>query len=277
MIDTNRSGPTTIWPWVAGRDLAGRLTRHGRPEKPWAQAIADEIDDTVKALHERGLVHGALGADHVLLDLEGRPLLIGLDPSTRARADTRARDLKAAATIRDLLVGDGAEVPTKERRSSPASDRPAPAPAPPGLVPAGRQPSSMRRARLPVAAGLAVTAIGAVVGMVRAGDDAACPVQGSADGPMADVDGDGCADQLRWSSETGQLVARTASGPMAWRLGQPGDRFILGDWNCDGALTPGLERPATGRTYGFDRWPGDRPVEATVIEGPPRCAPDNRP
>ena len=38
-------------------------------------------------------------------------------------------------------------------------------------------------------------------------------------------------------------------------VGDPGDRVVLGDWNCDGEPTAALARPSTGSVYVFDRWP----------------------
>ena len=46
-------------------------------------------------------------------------------------------------------------------------------------------------------------------------------------------------------------------------VGDPGDRVVLGDWNCDGEPTAALARPSTGSVYVFDRWPVAG-VEATA-------------
>ena len=252
MVDSNRRRPSTVWPWIAGRDLAGRVTRHGRPDTAWARAIADELDDIVAAIHDRGLVHGALTADHVLLDLEGRPVLIGLDPKARPGPVTRQRDRSAVAAIHELLLGR----PAASRRASPT------------LAGSDRRP---RRSRWPLAAGLALTLIGATVGLLRSGPDSTCPTSAGGNARWVDVDGDGCEERLEWSDSTAVLSVRTADGPRAWSLGQPGDRLLLGDWDCDGTVTPGLHRPSTGRTYGFDRWPTGDGVHATLVDPAPAC------
>ena len=46
-------------------------------------------------------------------------------------------------------------------------------------------------------------------------------------------------------------------------VGDPGDRVVLGDWDCDGTPTAALARPSTGEVFVFDRWPVAG-VEATV-------------
>jgi predicted Ser/Thr protein kinase len=39
-------------------------------------------------------------------------------------------------------------------------------------------------------------------------------------------------------------------------LGEVGDEVALGDWDCDGTVTPVLLRTTTGRLYAFPGWPG---------------------
>jgi hypothetical protein len=81
---------------------------------------------------------------------------------------------------------------------------------------------------------------------------AACP---DLAGPAADVDGDGCAEAV--VVEGGTISAGTAR----WTLGEPGDLAAVGDWDCDGADSPALLRPATGDVFVFPAWAiHDRPV-----------------
>jgi hypothetical protein len=81
---------------------------------------------------------------------------------------------------------------------------------------------------------------------------AACPELA---GPAADVDGDGCAEAV--VVEGGTISAGTAR----WTLGEPGDLAAVGDWDCDGADSPALLRPATGDVFVFPGWAiHDRPV-----------------
>jgi len=73
---------------------------------------------------------------------------------------------------------------------------------------------------------------------------------GRADGqalPRADLDGDGCPDESSWDGLL--LVTRLSTDPgrrRAFRVGQVGDRVVLGDWDCDGVASPALYRPDTG-------------------------------
>lgn len=75
------------------------------------------------------------------------------------------------------------------------------------------------------------------------------------DGP--DVDGDGCADEVRVEGE------RVTVGTTTWVVGRPGDHVAVADWDCDGTATAAALRPTSGEVFVFDRWvpPGD---EVTV-------------
>jgi hypothetical protein len=42
--------------------------------------------------------------------------------------------------------------------------------------------------------------------------------------------------------------------PRRFALGRPGDRILLGDWDCDGIATPALFRPSTGASLYYDTW-----------------------
>ncbi|MEA2902554.1 MAG: eukaryotic-like serine/threonine-protein kinase, partial [Actinomycetota bacterium] len=65
---------------------------------------------------------------------------------------------------------------------------------------------------------------------------------------IADVDGDGCPDALRYAD--GILEGAGTR----WALGQAGDQVAVGDWSCRGARTVVLLRPSTGDVYRFDGW-----------------------
>ncbi|MGH9182523.1 MAG: hypothetical protein ACRDZ9_01660, partial [Acidimicrobiales bacterium] len=79
---------------------------------------------------------------------------------------------------------------------------------------------------------------------------AGAPVDEAAAGPIlaADVDGDGCREQVRVA---GGVVS---AGSGRWSVGTEGDLVVVGDWDCDGLATPGLVRPATGRIWLFPAW-----------------------
>ena len=94
--------------------------------------------------------------------------------------------------------------------------------------------------------------------------------------PSADVDGDGCREPVTWSD--GVLQA----GSARFAFGAAGDGWAVGDWDCDGQLTPALLH--AGSLTVFDAWPGPgaeergRPVatvagsrQLSVVAGPDGC------
>lgn len=74
------------------------------------------------------------------------------------------------------------------------------------------------------------------------------------------------------------------SGQVRYEVGEPGDELVLGDWDCDGAATPALLRPATGHVFVFPAWavaddvvvpPAARvegAIDLEVVRGPGGCA-----
>lgn len=85
--------------------------------------------------------------------------------------------------------------------------------------------------------------------------------------PVADdLDRDGCPDPVRVAGD-----GVVAVGSTQFAVGAPGDRIVLGDWDCDGVATPAVLRPATGDVFVFTSWarPGaDVAVTAaTRVEG----------
>jgi len=65
---------------------------------------------------------------------------------------------------------------------------------------------------------------------------------------VADVDGDGCLDAVRYAN--GVLEAAGTR----WELGRAGDQVTTGDWSCGGKRTVALLRPSTGEVFRFDGW-----------------------
>jgi eukaryotic-like serine/threonine-protein kinase len=84
----------------------------------------------------------------------------------------------------------------------------------------------------------------------------------------ADTEGRGCTLDLGWDPEDRVLtVPRVADDPLRFELGEPGDRLLVGDWNCDGRQSPGLYRPSTGEVFTFDGFAGEG---GTLDSGPAR-------
>lgn len=79
-------------------------------------------------------------------------------------------------------------------------------------------------------------------------DEDDCP---ATDGPVADLDGDGCASSL---IVEGTVVSGEG---LRFQVGSDGDEVVLGDWDCDGHATPALLRPEDGEVFVFSRWARD--------------------
>jgi hypothetical protein len=67
----------------------------------------------------------------------------------------------------------------------------------------------------------------------------------------ADVDGDGCDDELSYVD--GVLTSPSAR----FSIGEAADRVATGRWACEPPATLGVLRPATGTVFVADRWPGE--------------------
>jgi hypothetical protein len=69
------------------------------------------------------------------------------------------------------------------------------------------------------------------------------------DGPLAaDVDGDGCAESVRFADGVAE-----AAGAL-WSVGRADDVVAVGDWSCSGVRTLAVLRPGTGEVFAFSGW-----------------------
>jgi hypothetical protein len=118
-------------------------------------------------------------------------------------------------------------------------------------------------------------------------DEAALPVPDGAQTASGDVGG-GCTTTAVYADAGGQMVlsVRLEDGdaePARYGLGQPGDRLLLGDWECDGVDTAALYRPSTGEVIEFASWapPGTEVRPAATVtaaaEGVPSVADEGGP
>ncbi len=64
-------------------------------------------------------------------------------------------------------------------------------------------------------------------------------------GPVVDVDGDGCDDEVRLDGEIVEIDGAR------YALGIPGDIAAVGDWDCDGLATARVLRATTGEVFEF--------------------------
>ncbi len=75
---------------------------------------------------------------------------------------------------------------------------------------------------------------------------------------LADVDGDGCLDALRYADGVLEGAGQR------WSLGQSGDVVATGDWACRGVRTLALLRPSTGGVFPLTGWDGEVPTRAVA-------------
>jgi hypothetical protein len=77
----------------------------------------------------------------------------------------------------------------------------------------------------------------------------------------ADTDGDGCADG------TPIVDGHTVTvGDVSFTLGRPGDRVLVGDWDCDGLATAVMVRADSSSLWHFSEWTGpDQTITADLI------------
>ena len=253
----------------AARPSAGQL----------AAGLADAVPGARLPIPRSGSGHGVDPASDL------RALVAGARSGRRRRpppaAEARPRNL-LLGTDWDAVVGDGSDAEAGSRAPVATATRRAVAPPPPV-----DRPGLRRRLPLRSAAAVGAVAAVAAAGLLllapwsspAAHDEPApattrptpstrslppsttaattttrpvpavrtdCVAQASV--LIADVDGDGCPDALRYAD--GVLEG----GGTRWALGQAGDEVTVGDWSCRGARTVVLLRPSTGDVYRFDGW-----------------------
>ncbi len=77
---------------------------------------------------------------------------------------------------------------------------------------------------------------------------------------VADVDGDGCAEDVHLDDG----VVR--AGDRRWQVAEPGDVVVVGDWDCDDIATPAVLRPGSGQVWRYPRWAQeDEEVVAALV------------
>lgn len=271
-----------------------------RPTVEQVGALVAAAAATLADLHEAGIVHGRLDSSHLLVGPNGRVQLCGLGPGGDADP---ADDVAALGQILTDLLGDAAEpaaLPDRRfgrpprrtwlRRSlllladqataEPATRRPTarrlqtsldallqpperrlriPPRTGPARPAAGEPgPPPPRRALLSAVAGLTILALAVTVhaGRERAPGAAPWPRAACVPAPAA---GGGCAAEVQVDGTLAEVDG------VVFQIGQPGDVVALGDWDCDGAVTPALVRPATGAVFAFTAWAGDAPLEVPAL------------
>lgn len=218
----------------AGTTLRLRLVDGVAPGDLTSHAVV--VATTLADLHDLGVAHGAIGADHVIFDRSGAPVLCSFG---RGHTGVAADGPEAVADVRALGAAllAGSDDPRQRRvlthaaRTDVAARR---------LAQLLASPSSPRRSNalaLTLAALVVLASAAAlVVSTGRHRSDRACPALDEGCQPLGATEG----------------VVEVPAGH--FRIGRPGDVVVLGRWQCHAAL-PALLQPATGRVWVFDSWP----------------------
>lgn len=260
----------------AGRPVAGPL-----PAVDVAR-LGAALARSLAALHERGLAHGAVRADHVLVDAHGAVRLCGFAPEGDAATDVR----QLGALLLSLLDEreHGATVETVRAAATrcvvdDVEGRPSTTAIAASLAAIRASARSggdvgRRGPRRHLALGTA-----AVLGVVLVVTVAAQrPPAGSVSDPPP------VTTPATASTSSATTTAEVAAGRVwppaieeirvagaTWRIEtSPGDRVVLGDWDCDGVRTPAIVR-RSGDVFVVDELPATGAAPAryvTTIPGP---------
>jgi hypothetical protein len=207
--------------------------------QPWTVAevlaFAAEAATTVADLHDIGVIHGQLTAQHVLIGSERRPVLCSLGHSADGpEGDAGGPEGDVAALgqlLRQLRSGvvaaDRPGVREALDQAVSSATHPDPARRPTARALARRLAEPVPRRRLPAYCAPALAAAGVVVVLLAA---------------------------AFW------LPAGSAASAGRFRVNEPADPVAVGRWTCRTVL-PALLRPATGEVWVWDGWPpGPRPL-----------------
>ena len=200
-----------------------------------------------------------------------RSLLLLADHATAEPPSRRPTARRLSAAI--------AEVAPAGARGRPAS----PAELPEGLDPEGPTApvrASMAGARSALLRGSTLRGIaGASMGLIAFGWGALWLTSPSETAPAVAGDRTSSGDQpsavcvrLRPSEGSGSAEVpclepvvvegtQVRVGSQRFEVGSPGDRVVLGDWDCDGEATAAVLRPSTGSVFVFSGWAADDEIQ----------------
>lgn len=248
------------------RAAAQRATAPDALSRPTARQLADAVHDAVTSPRlpcQRGADAAAATSRPDPVDvrhpLEGWRQALG---SPRPVAPRRPLRLAAAGAFAAVSVV-GALAVVVQARPAASPSRSVAAPATTVAAPTTAVAPAITTAVAPATNAPPTTAVAVAVARPRPAP-AGCETTA---GPLAaDVDGDGCPENLRFGG--GVVVA----GALRWSVGETGDEFAVGDWACSGARSLAVLRPRTGEVFAFATWaaPGrdvDAPLIGTVAGG----------
>jgi tRNA A-37 threonylcarbamoyl transferase component Bud32 len=234
------------------RRLAERCTSALPADRPSARQLADGIHDQVPAAR----LPGSPGAEppRPAAARPASPLESWRHaqvPRPRARPpSTRAAGIVvtvAVGLVAGVIMLRSRAVPSSRAEEPPASSTEGPAAEPATTTVAG-PPADAAATGVPAPpAHPASTGVPAPDRPVRTTvARAGCaPVAG----PLAaDVDGDGCPDEVRFANGVVEAAG------LRWAVGEADDAVAVGDWSCSGIRSLAVLRTSTGEVFAFTGW-----------------------
>lgn len=95
-VDRDPSGVWLVWEYIEGKTLPEYLA--GRPDPEELDRIRRDLSGIVEQIHAHGIVHGAIHANNVIIDLQGRVRMTHISPLLYSDPD---QDVDA---LRELLA-----------------------------------------------------------------------------------------------------------------------------------------------------------------------------
>ena len=244
----------------AGRALEGPMTADALV--PLVGSLAAHLGD----LHLRGIAHGAVAPEHVLVDASDAVRLCGFTDGEQAD------DVAAVGRLIDtVLDADDTSAAATSLRAIAArctnddpSGRPTMAAVAASLATTRSTPRSVRvevatpapRSRRVLALAAAVVSVLVAVGAL------ATTSRAESSAPMT---------TMVMPSTTSTSEAQRPSPPrrfehdgVTWELGTDRDQLLLGDWDCDAVATPALLTD-DGALYVIDEWPDGDALASRLI------------
>ncbi len=215
---------------------------------------------TLADLHDIGVVHGSITAEHIVINRVGQPVFCNLGHgATGAAPDAPAAYADVAALTRTLVDATTDETAARRIGNAAAEVEHLRSPARRlatrlSAVPPTRRPWGHRKALAAAAAAAALLSV-ALVFLVAPTTPPARVAAPRTGAPLCPPVDQNCRPIPRTAG-----VVTTPNG--RYRIGDPGDQVVVGRWRCAEAL-PALLRPATGQVWVWDAWaasPGALPA-----------------